>query len=96
MRRDAADIETHAIAGAVDLPGRRVLEVGCGEGRVTAMLARTARSVLAIDSNADTIEKARAAVPVRWRRRVRFAVADAETFEPEPATADVVVFGWVL
>lgn len=41
--------------------GRDVLDAGCGEGFGTALLAETARAVLAVDYSADAIAAARAA-----------------------------------
>jgi SAM-dependent methyltransferase len=42
---------------------QRVLEVGCGEGYGTALLAETARQVLGVDYDALTVAHARAAYP---------------------------------
>jgi 2-polyprenyl-3-methyl-5-hydroxy-6-metoxy-1,4-benzoquinol methylase len=34
-RRDEAGVETAAIVSLVSLDGKRLLDVGCGEGRLT-------------------------------------------------------------
>jgi len=50
MRLDPEGHETAALDQLLpDLRGRRVLEVGCGEGRLTCRYADRAGSVLAID-----------------------------------------------
>jgi SAM-dependent methyltransferase len=55
-------------------PAMEVLDVGCGSGVVADHLARTARRVLAIDTNRDAIRFASAHFV---RRNLEFRVADA-------------------
>ena len=58
-----------------DVEGRDVLEIACGTGNWTQVLARRARSVVATDVNASVIEIARS--KEYESDRVRFEVADA-------------------
>src|SRR5688572_27350499 len=80
-RRDREAVEPAAIAAAVDLAGKRVLDVGCGTGRLTAFVARHAAFVYAFDPSADSVEEARSAVAAADRDRVRFAVHDADALD---------------
>src|SRR5919201_6951487 len=73
QRRDPEGVETAAIADLVELNGRRVLEVGCGGGRLTTFAAARAASVYAFDPDAGNVETAASAVPADVRDRVRFA-----------------------
>jgi ubiquinone/menaquinone biosynthesis C-methylase UbiE len=56
IRRDPERREIHALDAMLpDLVGRRVLEVGCGDGRLTRRYAHRAGSVLAIDPEPSSI-----------------------------------------
>jgi len=48
--------------------GRRVVDLACGEGYGSAVLARTARSVVGVDANPDAFEHARARYTTRTTR----------------------------
>ena len=71
---------------AARVGGLRVIDMACGEGYGSDVLARAARSVVGVDANPEAHEHAR----LRYRRpQLRFARDLVEAF-PEPA--DAVVF----
>jgi ubiquinone/menaquinone biosynthesis C-methylase UbiE len=71
------------------LDGARVLEIGCGDGRLTFRYAAAARSVLAIDPRAEAIAKARDMLPVGSAERVRFEIGSALELNQPKASFDV-------
>jgi 2-polyprenyl-6-hydroxyphenyl methylase/3-demethylubiquinone-9 3-methyltransferase len=85
--------ESRRIDDLVPLHGARVLDVGCGEGRLTAFAAARAASVYAFDPDAERVEKARAAADAE---RVTFAVHGAEALDVERESFDIALCGWSL
>lgn len=78
----------HEVAYRFALPlvaGRSVLEVGCGEGYGTAMLASAARQVIGVDYDALTVAHAGRSYP-----RARFVRANLAALPLRSAAVDVV------
>jgi ubiquinone/menaquinone biosynthesis C-methylase UbiE len=85
-----------ALRRLADLRGACVLEMGCGEGRLTEGIAEQAEYVLAFDPDAEAVEKGRTALSDELADRVSFLVASAEQLEITPGSFDLVVFSWSL
>ena len=94
--RDAEGIEPAAIAAAAELDGRRVLEVGCGEGRLTRFAASHARELYAFDPDGARVRTAESALAPELRERVSFAVHDADALDVERRRFDLALCGWSL
>jgi 2-polyprenyl-6-hydroxyphenyl methylase / 3-demethylubiquinone-9 3-methyltransferase len=90
---DVHEAEPGRIEALVPLAGARVLDVGCGEGRLTGFAAARAASVYAFDPNVESVQAARA---VAEAQRVRFGVHGAEALDVERESFDVALCGWSL
>ena len=88
--------ELRAIAAATDWRARKVIELGCGDGRLTLRLAGLGASVDAYDSEARLIRLARRQKPVRFAKRIRYHVGHAEHLPVRDGSVDRVVFAWSL
>jgi len=93
---DPEAVETRVVHEVIDFDGARVLEIGCGDGRLTWRYADRAASVFAVDPKADEIERARAACPESLRSRVRLEAADVSTLTLTATSFDVAIFSWSL
>lgn len=76
--------------------GARVLEVGTGEGRLALGYAAAARSVLGIDPDAGSIDRARAHAARLGLDHVRFEVVAAQELAPRRERFDLAVLAWSL
>jgi len=96
VRMDPEGVELAALDRLLPLTDKRLLEIGCGDGRLTRALAERAASVVAIDPNRRAIAKARRTLPRGLRGRVRFDVGRAESLPYPDGAFDAVIFSWAL
>ncbi|HEX6301219.1 MAG TPA: class I SAM-dependent methyltransferase [Acidimicrobiia bacterium] len=93
---DPERTEVSVIHRLVDFSGTDVLEVGCGDGRLTWRYAEEAGSVLALDPNEEKIERAKGATPGSLRSKVSFGTADIADVELSPDAYDVAILAHSL
>jgi 2-polyprenyl-3-methyl-5-hydroxy-6-metoxy-1,4-benzoquinol methylase len=99
IRLDPDDNEAWALFEALpDWEGKRVLEVGRGDGRLTWRFAEHAASVSAIDPDEDDIAQARRQMSSGLASRLEFPAVSLEDFRPEPGSSpfDVALLSWCL
>jgi ubiquinone/menaquinone biosynthesis C-methylase UbiE len=96
LQRDPHGNETRFLHQVGRLSGARVLEVGCGEGRLTWRYAQATRSVVAIDPNLERLSTAPRDCPTELRERVHFVQADAERLALRRGEFDRAILAWSL
>jgi len=96
LRIDPEKNEVHALKAMTDWRNKRVIEIGCGNGRLTRRLANLGAQVEAIDPDRKLIVSAKKDVPERLADRMRFRVGSALSLKYPAQTFDIVVFSWVL
>jgi 2-polyprenyl-3-methyl-5-hydroxy-6-metoxy-1,4-benzoquinol methylase len=98
IRTDPENNETHALFEMVNFSGQHVLEIGCGDGRVTWRYADQAAHVTAIDPIARQIALAKEQLPGWLKDRIEFQDIAFEDFATAsaPSTFDVVILSQSL
>lgn len=99
MMRDTLDpeeVETRVLHSLVDFHGKDVVEVGCGDGRLTWRYAHHAASVLAFDPELEMIELAREQMPQESRPRVELRASDVEGIDLSEGAFDIALLSWSL
>jgi len=89
---DPEGAEVAALERLASLEDRRVLELGCGDGRLTFRYAYAPRSVLAVDPDEERIAEALEARPPDLAVRVSFVVAAAAEVDAPRRSFDVALF----
>jgi tRNA/tmRNA/rRNA uracil-C5-methylase (TrmA/RlmC/RlmD family) len=87
-------LEVDTVRELVDVADKRVVELGCGDGRFTFLYADEAAYVLGVDAKREEIDDARRSRPAELARRVQFRVA--KTIRPPRRPFDVALFSWSL
>jgi ubiquinone/menaquinone biosynthesis C-methylase UbiE len=77
------------IETVIAFAGKRVLEIGCGNGSRTIQIAERCREVIATDPNEDLIAQAKAE---QSRPNISYNVASADALSFDPHIFDVVFF----
>ena len=95
-RIDPEGVETRVIHELIDFAGKDVLEIGCGDGRITRRYADVAASVLAFDPDESAIATAREQMPDALKAKVSFHIADTTNIKLAQQAYDVAVFSWSI
>ena len=94
---DPARNEVRALEQVAQWRGKRVLELGCGSGRLTLRLAQLgAAQIDALDPDTKLIDTARKNLPKRYAHRIAYRAGEAERVGHLATSFDLVVFSWAL
>ena len=96
IRIDPEQNEVRALRRVGNWRGRQVIEIGCGEGRLTLRLARLGATVFAVDPDRERLQSARAGLPPALAGRVRYQFGRAQHIPRRTASFDRAVFAWAL
>lgn len=98
IRIDPENNETNALLDMANFSEKHVLEIGCGDGRLTWRYADQAAHVTAIEPSAKQIALAKDNLPSRLQGRVEFHVASLEDFAANNKSSvfDLVILSYSL
>ena len=97
IRTDPEGNETEALFALVDLGGAEVLEIGCGDGRLTWRYAERAAHVMAIEPFGGSIARAKERLR-ETHLPVEFRHANLEDFaaDTDADVFDIALLSWSL
>lgn len=94
LQKDAERNETKYLHKFADFAGKRVLEVGCGEGRLTWQYAKETLTTVGVDLDQDSLRVATVDRPADLAKKVSFSLARSEELPFSKETFDLAVFAW--
>lgn len=94
VQKDRERNETKHLHKFADFTEKRVLEIGCGEGRLTWQYAKETRVTFATDLDADALRVATIDRPADLESRVYFSLAKSEQLPFSKETFDLAILAW--
>ena len=96
LQKDPDRNEIKYLRKFVDFNDKHVLEIGCGEGRLTWQYAKDARSVTAVDLDHDSLRVAKVDCPSDLENTVYLACAGSEHLPFSKEKFDIAILAWSL
>ncbi len=96
LQRDPDRNEINFLRKFVDLKDKRVLEVGCGEGRLTWQYLNETQTTLAVDLDRDALRVARVDCPSDLVDKVHFVCTDSIWLPFVKEKFDIALLAWSL
>jgi ubiquinone/menaquinone biosynthesis C-methylase UbiE len=96
FQKDPEHSEIKLLRKFADFADKRVLEVGCGEGRLTWQYAAPSKLVIGIEPDRNALRVASYDRPSELANTVHFANAQAEQLPFHKETFDIAVLSWSL
>ena len=92
LQKDPERTETKYLHQYADFTGKRVLEIGCGDGRLTWLYAKSTHDMVGIDLNADDLRVATIERPAD--APVSFVRADSVHIPLTKEKIDIAILAW--
>ena len=96
IQKDPERNEKKYLQQFADFTGKRVLEIGCGEGRLTWQYANGARSTFGIDLDRNSLRVATIDRLSDMEAKVHFSLARSEQLPFSKETFDIALLAWSL
>jgi ubiquinone/menaquinone biosynthesis C-methylase UbiE len=96
LQKDPEGNETKFLHAFADFTDKRVLEIGCGEGRLTWRYAAPTRWTVGIDPDEDSLRVATMERPADVLGKAFFARASSLHLPFRNDTFDIAVLAWSL
>jgi len=96
LQKDPERNEPRYLHSYADHKNKRVLEIGCGEGRMTWRYAKATHTTIGIDPDPDALRIARLDRPSDLEHKVLFSCAASEYLPFSKETFDIAVLAWSL
>jgi len=94
IQKDSERNETKYLHKFADFADQCVLEIGCGEGRLTWQYARETRSTFGVDLETDALRVATIDRPSDLENKVHFSRAMSEHLPFSKETFDIAILAW--
>ena len=96
LQKDPEGFEKKILHKFADFANKRVLEIGCGEGRLTFKYAAASSFTVGFDPDHDALRIARADSPSDLGRHVHFVQASASHIPFSKEKFDIAILAWSL
>jgi ubiquinone/menaquinone biosynthesis C-methylase UbiE len=96
LQKDPEYNELKYLHRFADFTGKRVLEIGCGEGRMTWQYAKGTQMAIGIDPDMDALRIAEVDRPYDLVGSVHFSCAASEYLPFSKETFDIAILAWSL
>ena len=96
LQRDPERNEAKYLHTFADFTNKYVLEVGCGEGRMTWQYAKATHMTIGMDPDSDALRVAKLDRPSDLENKALFACAASEVLPFSKETFDLAVLAWSL